>query len=148
MPAIPGGSRQQLATHDRDGLARERYTVAAYFHLDQTAAGGGLPRRERGPTETASPMGTEAAVRRSGHRILVDAGTRGEVARHEVDAVGLGFGRAPPSLCRAPNRYYTVAQRQILTTGEYTLKSPFSCLKSGTTSVCDLAKISTNRVKN
>ena len=100
MPAIPGGSRQQLATHDRDGLARERYTVAAYFHLDQTAAGGGLPRRERGPTETASPMGTEAAVRRSGHRILVDAGTRGEVARHEVDAVGLGFGRAPPSLCR------------------------------------------------
>ena len=76
--------------HDRDGLARERYTVAAYFHLDETAAGGGLPRRERGPTETASPMGCEAAVRRSGHRILVDAGTRGEVARHEVDAVGLG----------------------------------------------------------
>ena len=90
MAAAPRASRQQLATHDRNGLARERYTVAAYFYFDEAATSGGLPRRERGPTETASPVGSEAAVRRSGHRILVDAGARGEVARHEVDAVGLG----------------------------------------------------------
>ena len=148
MAAAPRASRQQLATHDRNGLARERYTVAAYFYFDEAATSGGLPRRERGPTETASPVGSEAAVRRSGHRILADAGARGEVARHEVDAVDLGpCGLCPPS-AGAPNGCYTFTQRQILTTGEYTLKSPFSCLKSGTTSVCDPAKISTNRVKN
>ena len=148
MAAAPRASRQQLATHDRDGLAREYYTVAAHHNLDQAATGGGLPRRKCGPTETALPVGCEVAVRRSGHRILVDAGARSEVARHEVDAVGLGpCGLCPPS-AGAPNGCYTFTQRQILTTGEYTLKSPFSCLQSGTTSVCDPAKISTNRVKN
>ena len=50
------------------------------------------------------------------------------------DLPGPGSGRARPPFAGAPNCCYTPIQRQTLTTEEYTLSLPLSCLKSGTTS--------------
>ena len=53
------------------------------------------------------------------------------------DLPGPGSGRARPPFAGAPNCCYTPIQRQTLTTEEYTLSLPLSCLKTGTTSLLD-----------
>ena len=55
-------SGQQFAAQDGDRLTGQHDPVAADDDPDEAAALGGLPRRERIPVESASPVGAQAAV--------------------------------------------------------------------------------------
>ena len=55
--------------------------------MHDAAAGGRLIGIERVPFEPFLPVGAQAAVRRAGNRVLVDADGRGEEARDEVKAL-------------------------------------------------------------
>jgi radical SAM superfamily enzyme YgiQ (UPF0313 family) len=86
----PLGSRRR----GRDGAAQDGHRGP-----DQLDPGSGerhpngptprrqLPREETGPPQPLAPVGSQRAVRRAGHRVLVDPGGRREEARDEIDAL-------------------------------------------------------------
>src|SRR4029453_14188404 len=82
----PGPGSDQLAAEHGHGPATEQDPVAGGADLDQAAAGRRLETGQLGPAETLGPERAKGAVGRPGHRVLVDAGGRGEVAGDEVVA--------------------------------------------------------------
>src|ERR1051325_417334 len=71
---------EESPTGDRDAVSMERAGQC-------TAAARQLARFEPRLAEAVSPIRDQRAMRRTGHRILVDAACRREEARHEIDPI-------------------------------------------------------------
>src|SRR5262245_57077826 len=63
----------ELAGEHRHRAAAEDDAIAGDAHPHDAAARRGLEARQFAPAEARAPVGREAAVRRAGDRVLVDA---------------------------------------------------------------------------
>ena len=84
--SVPDDVRPSLAAQDRHRLAAEAHAVAVERHLQGSAARRNLPRDEAPLVQPPAPERSQAAVRRSGCRVFVDAERGREIARDEIDA--------------------------------------------------------------
>ena len=100
LPVEPSSSARETATEPtsrpssvipaappdnyRHGPAAELHARPGQAHPHQAAARGGLVAGELALAQALAPEGAQAAVRRAGHRVLVDAGAGGEETRDEI----------------------------------------------------------------
>src|SRR5258708_5965388 len=80
------GSYSQFTAQHRYRASGKRDAIARYRDAQYSAAGRSLIRHELGFSEARGPIGRERAVRRAGHRVLVDAGSGREEARDEIES--------------------------------------------------------------